>query len=53
MYPALEEQEAELPSDLKIAGSREPLKMDDDDRVPRTIDEMIEEAEWLKAYFVT
>lgn len=54
VYPALEKSEAELSQHLPAASSsaHEPLKMDaDDDRKPRTIDEMVKEAEWLKSLF--
>ena len=35
-----------------VTGDAEPLSMDaDEDRKPRTMEEMIQEAEWLKAFF--
>ena len=36
----------------RLASSAEPIKMDaDEDRKPRTMEEMVQEAEWLKGYF--
>jgi bis(5'-adenosyl)-triphosphatase len=54
IYPALEQQEAELPSDFKRVHEVERLKMDEDDdgRSPRTMEEMVKEAEWLRTKFV-
>ena len=59
VYPAIEEAESELHADLEqVAKSpkrplAEPLKMDADiDRKPRGLDEMIEEAELLRGFFV-
>lgn len=35
-----------------VVESAEPLRMDaDEDRKPRTMEEMIQEAEWLKKFF--
>ena len=35
-----------------VVGNAEPLRMDaDEDRKPRTLEEMIQEAEWLKTFF--
>ncbi|KAL1722345.1 HIT-like domain-containing protein [Schizophyllum commune] len=53
IYPELEKSEGGLPKDLQSAADRyEPLKMDaDDDRKPRTIEEMDKEAQWLKTFF--
>ncbi|KAL1730679.1 HIT-like domain-containing protein [Schizophyllum commune] len=53
IYPELEKSEGGLPKDLQSAADRyEPLKMDaDDDRKPRTIEEMDKEAQWLKTLF--
>jgi len=65
IYPALEDAENELPDQLqsahefskKASGSeaglyREPLKVDaDEDRKPRTIEEMEKEALWLQTFF--
>ncbi|KAI0073720.1 HIT-like protein [Panus rudis PR-1116 ss-1] len=51
VYPALERAEGSLPHDGLVERS-EPLKMDaDDDRKPRTLEEMEKEAEWLKGFF--
>ncbi|KAF7368876.1 Hit domain protein [Mycena venus] len=45
VYPALEKAEAEM---------TQPFKVDaDEDRVPRTMEEMEKEANWLKGYFTT
>ena len=61
VYPAIEEAESELHADLEqVARSpkrrtplAEPLKMDaGTDRKPRGLDEMIEEAELLRGFFV-
>ena len=67
MYPAIERATGTLPQDLQAAaaaaaekvekGGRldqgaEPLEVDaDEDRKPRTMEEMTEEAEWLKGFF--
>lgn len=63
VYPALERAEASLPRDVRLAhqdaGSGEglvpggePIKMDaDEDRKPRTVEEMVVEAEWLSGFF--
>lgn len=62
IYPALEDAEAELPNDLLHAAmtkesTRNPLmvqrlKVDADDaRVPRDMEDMAKEAEWLKSFF--
>lgn len=53
IYPALENNEGSLPSDLQaVRQTSEPLKVDaDDDRHPRTMEEMEKEAGWLKGFF--
>lgn len=54
VYPALENSEASLPRDFveSRAGHYESLKVDaDENRPPRTMEEMIEEASWLRALF--
>ncbi|KAF8079021.1 diadenosine tetraphosphate asymmetrical hydrolase [Lyophyllum atratum] len=53
IYPALERNERSLPSDLQAAQhSSEPLKVDaDEDRHPRSVEEMEEEASWLRGFF--
>jgi bis(5'-adenosyl)-triphosphatase len=63
IYPALEGAEEGLPQDLRTVsaeagkGSLEqingpsPLRMDADERPPRTIEDMVKEAEWLKTWF--
>ena len=55
IYPALERNEASLPLECQKSTSFEasPLKVDaDEDRVPRTLQEMEKEATWLKSFFV-
>lgn len=53
IYPELERSEANLSSDHKLHASRtQPLKMDaDENRPPRTLEEMVKEANWLKGFF--
>ena len=59
VYPAIERSTGTMPQDLASAAKGEhaeqeaqPLKVDaDEDRKPRTMQEMIEEAEWLKGFF--
>lgn len=67
IYPALENSESSLPRDLRIAEQevlredteKEPkeermsrLKVDADDaRPPRTLEEMVREADWLRGLF--
>ncbi|OSX66909.1 hypothetical protein POSPLADRAFT_1175614 [Postia placenta MAD-698-R-SB12] len=63
VYPVLEQAEGQLPAQFKTvrghksgeelpSGEVEPLKMDaDDDRKPRTVEEMEKEAQWLKTFF--
>lgn len=54
IYPALEKHEAGLKED-EVAVSKgkvEALRMDaDEDRKPRTMEEMEKEAGWLKGFF--
>ena len=54
IYPALEKNEAGF-NDDEVAvgrGKVEPLRMDaDEDRKPRSMEEMEKEAGWLKAFF--
>lgn len=55
IYPVLEDSEKTLSKDLRNAhdGTVERLKVDaDDERLPRSLDEMEEEANWLKGFFV-
>lgn len=58
VYPALERSEGSLPRDLqsatggKLSVDSAPIKMDaDEERKPRTMEEMVKEAEWLKTFF--
>ncbi|KAH9950973.1 diadenosine 5',5'''-P1,P4-tetraphosphate asymmetrical hydrolase [Amylocystis lapponica] len=62
IYPALEHAEESLPHDLESVSGRgkinatvtprEPLKVDaDEDRKPRTMEEMEKETIWLKTFF--
>lgn len=55
MYPALERAEGSLPKDLTLASSEQkpaPFKVDaDEDRKPRTMEEMEKEAKWLSSFF--
>ena len=52
MYPALERQEGSLLSDLHESKRPLPLKVDaDEDRAPRTMEEMAKEANWLRSFF--
>jgi bis(5'-adenosyl)-triphosphatase len=63
VYPALEKHEGDLPSLLSAqgegsqhriggGGASEPLKVDaDENRKPRSMDEMVEEANWLRTFF--
>ncbi|TFK56793.1 diadenosine 5',5'''-P1,P4-tetraphosphate asymmetrical hydrolase [Heliocybe sulcata] len=58
VYPEIERSEASLPRDLQSAkegamtAESAPIKMDaDEDRKPRTMEEMAKEAEWLKTFF--
>ena len=53
IYPALEKAEAEIPGELLSINKpslHEPLRVDaDDQRKPRSLEEMEKEAEWLKS----
>lgn len=66
VYPAIERATSTLPQDIeaaevaaakaeatgRIAQGAEPLKVDaDEDRKPRTMEEMTQEAEWLRTFF--
>jgi bis(5'-adenosyl)-triphosphatase len=58
IYPALEQSETSLPRDfhnLKAPNSiiqHHALKVDaDEDRLPRTLEEMEKEATWLRGFF--
>ncbi|GLB44860.1 putative HIT domain containing protein [Lyophyllum shimeji] len=53
VYPALERNEKSLPAQLEGSQrSSEPLKVDaDEDRKPRSTEEMEEEARWLRSFF--
>ncbi|TFY69390.1 hypothetical protein EVG20_g3170 [Dentipellis fragilis] len=61
IYPVLERAEGALPEDLvemtraaarRVDAGHEPLKVDaDEDRVPRTMEEMEHEAAWLRTFF--
>ncbi|RXW20517.1 hypothetical protein EST38_g5328 [Candolleomyces aberdarensis] len=54
IYPELEVAEANLLSDLQEQQNSQPLrlKMDaDEDRKPRTMEEMVAEASWLRGFF--
>ncbi|ESK92135.1 hit domain protein [Moniliophthora roreri MCA 2997] len=51
IYPELEKSEASLVSDLRQQTSG-PLKVDaDENRPPRTLEEMEKEATWLRGFF--
>ncbi|KAH7930492.1 HIT-like protein [Leucogyrophana mollusca] len=57
VYPALERAEGSLPRDFQSSGQggspgHEPLKVDaDENRPPRTLEEMEKEATWLRNFF--
>ena len=55
IYPALERNEASLPLECQkatMSSDASPLKVDaDEDRAPRTLQEMEKEATWLKSFF--
>lgn len=52
IYPALEEGEGSLASSLRKQASHEPFKVDADEaRLPRSLEEMEREAQWLKTFF--
>jgi bis(5'-adenosyl)-triphosphatase len=51
VYPELERVEGDLPRDLQHIGQG-PLKVDaEEDRKPRTMEDMEKEAVWLKGFF--
>lgn len=57
IYPALERSEVSLPLHFKIAnsvdGRSQPLKVDaDENRIPRSLQEMEKEADWLRTLSV-
>ncbi|KAG6919048.1 hypothetical protein DXG01_009758 [Tephrocybe rancida] len=52
IYPALENHEMSLKSDLQAPHQSVPFKVDaDDDRPPRSLEEMEKEAGWLRGFF--
>jgi bis(5'-adenosyl)-triphosphatase len=59
IYPALERSETDLPRDfenLKVSSTtvqlHHPFKVDaDEDRIPRTLEDMEREATWLRGFF--
>ena len=54
IYPELETTEASLMSDMREGAKQkhQPFKVDaDEDRKPRSIEEMVAEANWLKGFF--
>lgn len=52
IYPAIEKAEGGLPEEVKAAEEAEPLRVDaDEDRKPRTLEEMEREAAWLRGIF--
>ncbi|KZT74963.1 HIT-like protein [Daedalea quercina L-15889] len=52
IYPAIEKAEGGLPEEVRTVQAAEPLKVDaDEDRKPRTVEEMEREAEWLREIF--
>ncbi|TFY67320.1 hypothetical protein EVJ58_g1698 [Rhodofomes roseus] len=52
IYPAIEKAEGKLPEEVKAAEEAKPLKVDaDEDRKPRTLEEMEREAAWLRGIF--
>ena len=55
IYPALERSEGSLSSELQTmpqGSDVQPLKVDaDEQRSPRSMDEMEKEAEWLRSFF--
>lgn len=57
VYPALERAEGSLPKDLASGSSEKKparFKVDaDEDRKPRTMEEMEKEAKWLSSFFNT
>ena len=52
VYPAIEKAEGSLPEEAKAVAAAGPLKVDaDEERKPRTMEEMEREAEWLSEVF--
>ncbi|KAG9087170.1 hypothetical protein FRC07_012886, partial [Ceratobasidium sp. 392] len=55
VYPILEEAEGRLPAQLRAVTEKtkvpEPIKVDDEGRTPRTVEEMEKEATWLQSLF--
>lgn len=52
VYPALEEGETALASELKKPQTRQAFKVDaDENRLPRSREEMEAEASWLRTFF--
>lgn len=55
IYPALERSECSLPSELQTMVQQQdvqPLRVDaDEHRLPRSMNEMEREAEWLRSFF--
>ncbi|KAH9937352.1 HIT-like domain-containing protein [Fomitopsis serialis] len=52
IYPAVEKAEGGLSEEVQAVQAAEPLKVDaDEDRKPRTTEEMEREAEWLREVF--
>jgi bis(5'-adenosyl)-triphosphatase len=52
IYPALEKNEEELNGDLRSSSEGDEWKVaKDEDRKPRSMEEMEKEAEWLKGLF--
>lgn len=52
IYPALEEGESKLALGLDRKASHQPLKVDaDETRLPRSPEEMEQEAQWLRTFF--
>ena len=50
VYPALERSEGDLPAGLRQVP--QPLQMDaDEDRKPRSLEDMEKEAGWLRTFF--
>ena len=52
IYPAIEKAEGGLSEEAKVIDVAAPLKVDaDEDRKPRTLEEMEKEAKWLREVF--
>jgi bis(5'-adenosyl)-triphosphatase len=52
VYPAIETSEGNLASDYVIPHNHQPLKVDaDDNRLPRSPEDMGKEAQWLRTFF--